>query len=191
MSRKLMAMGWVCALGMAVLLAGCPKKEPEPVPPPPPPVEEPEPPQEVPPPPAPEPVDETPDPLSQDLVTAQEYAVRMGLLGDVYFDFDKFDLKAEARDRLDRNAKFMRDHPEFTFTIEGHCDERGTNEYNLALGDRRASAAQDYLASLGIDVGRLQTRTYGEERPVCTESNEACWQRNRRAHFVITGRTGG
>ena len=70
-------------------------------------------------------------------------------------------------------------------TIEGHCDERGTNEYNLALGERRANAAQSYLVSLGVGQARLRTLSYGEERPVCTESTEGCWQRNRRAHFVI------
>ncbi len=82
----------------------------------------------------------------------------------------------------------MRAHPNFRFLVEGHCDERGTNEYNLALGERRANAATGYLASLGIDGMRMRTVSYGEERPVCTESNESCWQRNRRARFVITGK---
>ena len=73
-------------------------------------------------------------------------------------------------------------------TIEGHADERGTNEYNLALGDKRANAVRDYLTSLGVDAGRLRTLSYGEERPVCTESEESCWSQNRRGHMVITGR---
>jgi peptidoglycan-associated lipoprotein len=82
----------------------------------------------------------------------------------------------------------MRDHGDILFTIEGHCDERGTNEYNIALGQRRASAAKDYIVSLGVEDSRLRTISYGEERPFCTESNEGCWQQNRRAHFVATGR---
>jgi peptidoglycan-associated lipoprotein len=82
----------------------------------------------------------------------------------------------------------MREHPEYTFTVEGHADERGTNDYNLALGQERAASASSYLQSLGVDAGRLRNISYGEERPVCTEQSETCWQRNRRAHFVITGR---
>ncbi len=89
--------------------------------------------------------DRTPDPLSGDLAQVNSYAQSQGLLGDVYFDFDKSDLRAEARERLAKNAEWLAAHPEFTVTLEGHCDERGTNEYNLALGERRASAARDYL----------------------------------------------
>ena len=86
------------------------------------------------------------------------------------------------------NAKWIRENPSYLFTIEGHCDERGTNEYNLALGQRRASGAKDYLVSLGVDGGKLVTISYGEERPFCTDSSEECWAKNRRAHFVATGR---
>ena len=145
--------------------------------------------EEVAPPPAPRPADRTPDPLSEDLVTANEYAVGEGLLGHVYFDFDKYDLRADARERLAKNADFMKAHPEFIFTIEGHCDERGTNEYNIALGDRRAHAAQSYLMSLGISAGRLRLISYGEESPECTVSFESCWARNRRGQFMISGRS--
>jgi peptidoglycan-associated lipoprotein len=136
-----------------------------------------------------EPVDKTPDPLAGDLAKVNDYLSANGLLGDVYFDFDKSDLRDDARARLARNAEWLRGHPEFEVTIEGHCDERGTNEYNLALGERRAAAAKDYLGSLGVAAARLRTLSYGEERPVCSESNESCWSRNRRAHFVVTGRT--
>lgn len=135
------------------------------------------------------PVDQTPDPLSADLEEANRYAAAQGLLGDVYFDFDQYDLRADARDRLSKNAEFLKSHPQFTVTIEGHCDERGTNEYNLALGERRAAAARDYIVSLGVPADRLKTISYGEERPACTESAESCWSQNRRAHFVLTGRT--
>jgi len=143
------------------------------------------------PPPPPEPTiggDQTPNPLSGDLQEAAEYAMRQGLLGDVFFDYDQFDLRQDARDRLAQNAKFLTGHPEFILTIEGHADERGTNDYNLALGDRRAAAAREYLVTLGVAANRLRTVSYGEERPFCSESTESCWQQNRRAHFTITGR---
>ena len=135
-----------------------------------------------------EPVDKTQDPLSGDLAQVNDYVWKNGLLGDVYFEFDKADLIEEARARLARNAEWLRSHPEFEITIEGHCDERGTNEYNLALGERRAAAAKDYLASLGVGATRLRTLSYGEERPQCSDSTESCWARNRRAHFVVTSR---
>jgi len=146
------------------------------------------------PPPPPEPTiggDQTPDPLSGDLQEAAEYAMRQGLLGDIFFDYDQFDLRQDARDRLAQNAKFLTAHPEFILTIEGHADERGTNDYNLALGDKRAAAAREYLVTLGVAANRLRTVSYGEERPFCSESTESCWQQNRRAHFTITGRTNG
>ena len=141
--------------------------------------------------PAPAPVDKTPDPLGGEIEKANNYAYEQGLLGDVYFDFDRFELKSEARERLSKNAEFMKAHPEFMIRIEGHCDERGTAEYNLALGERRANAAKDYLVSLGIPAAKMQTISYGEEQPQCSESGESCWWRNRRDHFVITGRSGG
>jgi len=132
--------------------------------------------------------DAVPSPLDGDLLTANEHAYRTGLLGDVYFDYDDADLRGEARERLAANARFLAEHPEFEVTIEGHCDERGTNDYNLALGERRARSADDYLVSLGLEAGRLSTLSYGEERPLCTGSEEGCWSRNRRAHFVLSGR---
>jgi peptidoglycan-associated lipoprotein len=132
--------------------------------------------------------DQTPDPLAGDLQEASEYAMRQGLLGDVFFDYDQFDLRQDARDRLAQNAKFLTAHPEFVLTIEGHADERGTNDYNLALGEKRANAAKEYLSTLGVGGDRLRTVSYGEERPFCGESTESCWQQNRRAHFTITGR---
>ncbi len=180
------------ALALVVVLpfAGCAKKKAPVTPPEAAPVAAPvvEPP---PPPPPPPPADPIPDPLAADLVEAHAYAYRAGLLGDVFFDFDRAELRPEARERLAKNAEFLRQRPEFTITIEGHCDERGTSEYNLALGERRAQAARAYLASLGISEARLRTASYGEERPVCREQNESCWQQNRRAHFLLTGRVPG
>jgi len=113
---------------------------------------------------------------------------RVAGLQDVYFDYDKSDVRGDARDALTNDANAIRailnDFPTATIVVEGHCDERGSAEYNLGLGDRRASGAQDFLVQLGIPADRLKTISYGKERPVCTESNESCWQRNRRAHFT-------
>ncbi|MEM8960839.1 MAG: peptidoglycan-associated lipoprotein Pal [Acidobacteriota bacterium] len=117
---------------------------------------------------------------------------RQGLIGDVFYAFDRYDLSAESKQRLAKNAEFLNssEGQGVMVTIEGHCDERGTNEYNLALGQRRGQAALDYLASLGVDSSRFKTVSYGEERPFCTQSDEACWAQNRRAAFVITAAPG-
>ena len=104
---------------------------------------------------------------------------------DIYFDFDKSTLTPAAQDNLLRKAEWLRENPDATVTIEGHCDERGTNEYNLALGDRRAESAKAFLGDLGIDPARLTTISYGEERPVDPRHNEEAWAKNRRAHFVV------
>jgi peptidoglycan-associated lipoprotein len=130
----------------------------------------------------------TVNPLDGDLESVNRYVLDQGLIDDVYYDYDRADLRQEGRARLQKNAEFMKQHPAFVFTIEGHCDERGTVEYNIALGQFRASSARDYLQSLGIPAERLKTMSYGKERPVCTQSDEDCWGRNRRAHFVITDR---
>jgi peptidoglycan-associated lipoprotein len=106
---------------------------------------------------------------------------------DVYFDYDKNDIRGDARDVLTRDAEALKSilasFPNASIVVEGHCDERGSAEYNLGLGDRRASAAKDFLVQLGIPEARLKTISYGKERPQCTESDESCWQKNRRAHF--------
>lgn len=103
---------------------------------------------------------------------------------DAYFELDKADIRSDARTALARSAEFMRSYPQLKVVVEGHCDERGSTEYNLALGDRRASAVKQYLVSLGIGADRISTVSYGKEKPACTESNETCWQKNRRGHFV-------
>jgi peptidoglycan-associated lipoprotein len=139
---------------------------------------------------APEPAVAT-DPLSGDLASVNEYLRRQGLLADVYFDYDQAQLTEPTREQLARDAQFLRQSPQLLVTLEGHCDDRGTPEYNLALGERRASTARDYLTSLGVDGGRLHTISYGEERPVCSDATEACRSQNRRAHPVVTGRSGG
>jgi len=111
-----------------------------------------------------------------------------GYLQDAYFDFDKYELRDDARSALATDAEWLKKYPSIQILIEGHCDERGTNEYNLALGERRANAAKDYLVSLGVEAGRVKTVSYGKERPFCKESTEACWAKNRTAHLVITAK---
>lgn len=108
-----------------------------------------------------------------------------GPLKDIYFSFDRYDLEGEARETLKVNADWLKRNAAARIEIEGHTDERGTNEYNLALGAKRAQAAKDYLITLGITTDRLSTISYGEEIPVCREQNESCWRQNRRARFVI------
>jgi peptidoglycan-associated lipoprotein len=103
---------------------------------------------------------------------------------DVFFDYDSYDVTGQYTAVLQQDARFLQQHPNMTFTIEGHCDERGSTEYNLALGDNRALAAKNALVSMGIAATRIKTISYGKEKPFCTESTEACWQQNRRAHFV-------
>ncbi|HEX5758410.1 MAG TPA: peptidoglycan-associated lipoprotein Pal [Thermoanaerobaculia bacterium] len=127
--------------------------------------------------------------LSGDLQAVNEELARRGFSPDIFFNYDEAGLSDEAREKLARNADLLRGQPQFSLTIEGHCDERGTNEYNLALGERRAYAARDYLSSLGVADGRMRTISYGEERPACSESGESCWSQNRRAHMVVTGRS--
>lgn len=107
----------------------------------------------------------------------------------IYFDFDKYTLKPEARSILDAKAAFLKKRTEITFLIEGHCDERGTDEYNLALGQRRADVAKAYLVDLGISPYRIQTVTYGEEQPLDSGHNEAAWRMNRRDQFTVTSDT--
>ena len=104
---------------------------------------------------------------------------------DAFFDFDKSDVRADARDALAKTAEFLRAYPQVKVIIEGHCDERGSTEYNLGLGERRAQAARQFLVSLGIATDRVNTASYGKEKPFCTTHDEECWQTNRRAHFVM------
>jgi len=109
-------------------------------------------------------------------------------LGDVFFDYDQSAVRDDARPILQKNADFLRRWMTTRVSIEGHADARGTAEYNLALGERRASAVRAYLVSLGIAADRLLAVSRGEESPICAEETEACWQRNRRGHFVFTAK---
>jgi len=120
---------------------------------------------------------------------APDFGTRMASeVQDAFFDYDKTDIRSDARDALTRNAAALKailnDFPGASIVIEGHCDERGSAEYNLGLGDRRASSAKEFLTGLGVPADRLKTISYGKERPQCTEQNETCWQKNRRVHFA-------
>ena len=132
------------------------------------------------PPPPPPPAPRTTPTLSPGQVLAQQAQ-------DAFFDYDKSDIRPDARDALTRDAGVLKQifaqDPNFTVVVEGHCDERGSAEYNVALGDRRATAARDLLVQLGVPAVRLKTISYGKERPQCTDATEDCWQRNRRAHL--------
>jgi peptidoglycan-associated lipoprotein len=109
-------------------------------------------------------------------------------LRDIYFDFDKYEIRAGDAKMLDANAAWLKSNPDHLVLIEGHCDERGTNEYNLALGERRAKSTMNYLVAQGVQANRITIISYGEERPVCTEHTEECWAKNRRAHFLVKPR---
>jgi peptidoglycan-associated lipoprotein len=109
-------------------------------------------------------------------------------LKDVFFDFDKYDVRPTDAKILDANASWLKSKPNHLVLIEGHCDERGTNEYNLALGERRAKSTMNYLVSQGVQASRITIISYGEERPTCTQKSEECWAKNRRAHFLVKAR---
>jgi peptidoglycan-associated lipoprotein len=108
---------------------------------------------------------------------------------DAFFDYDKASLRDDARSALTKTADFLRSYPQVAIVIEGHCDERGSTEYNVALGDRRSDSAKDFLLQQGVAADRIQTVSYGKERPFCTQSSESCWQENRRAHFRMASTT--
>ena len=173
--RPVLSSVTLVALILTFLFVGCAKEEP------PPPTVEPPPRPAAPPPPPPSPPPPPPGPsISQQAF--QEFQNQ-----DIYFDFDKYDLRTDARTILDRKASFLNQNSSVRVQIEWHTDERGTVEYNLALGERRANAAKQYLTTAGISAGRLSTISYGEERPLDPGHDEAAWARNRRDHFVITG----
>jgi len=109
-------------------------------------------------------------------------------LKDIFFDFDKYDIRPTDSKILDANASWLKSKPNHLVLIEGHCDERGTNEYNLALGERRAKSTMNYLVSQGVQASRITIISYGEERPTCTQKTEECWAKNRRAHFLVKAR---
>lgn len=162
------------AAASVLALGACKKQAPEELPPPPQDVATPAPT------PAPSPTPQGPAPGTQ-----AHFAQAMQGRDTIYFDTDKFNIDAEDQAALTQQANYLRQYPNVRATIEGHCDERGTREYNLALGERRANAAKNYLVSLGISADRLTTVSYGKERPVALGSNEEAWAKNRRAVTIV------
>lgn len=174
-------------LALAALLAfsmACSKKPPVQTAPVPTPTPTPAPPTQVSVPPEPS----QPPFVPEMKVTDRTLVEISGYLRPAFFDYDKAEIRPDARETLNGDAEFLKKWSTLKVTIEGHCDERGTREYNMALGQRRAASAKEYLVSLGIDASRLLTISYGKERPFCTDHNEECWQKNRRAHFVVTAK---
>ena len=176
-------------LVLVLAVAACGKKAPAVTPPPPVAPAAPAAPPAPPPPPAAPPAAAAPRALSEDelfaRMTPEEVAKNFR---DVFFDLDESSIKDESRAALQANATYMKRWTSIRVTIEGHCDERGTAEYNLGLGDRRAGAAKAYLVELGIPASSITVVSKGKEAPFCTDKNEACWQQNRRGHFVVTAK---
>jgi len=125
-----------------------------------------------------------PPPATQPSMTDEQLFAQN--VKDIYFDYDKSDVRSSEQSSIQADVAFLQQHSSISFTVEGHCDERGSTEYNLALGDNRASAVKNALVGAGIAADRIKTVSYGKEKPFCTESNETCWQQNRRGHFVYS-----
>ena len=181
----------VMALSAALVIAACHKKPPPqaPAPPPPPPAATPAPP--PPPPPPPPPAPPPPRPLTEEELFARKTLEQLNAekpLDDVFFDLDKSDLREDGKSSLQKDADWLKRWTSTQITVEGHCDSRGSAEYNLGLGSRRANAVKDYLVSLGVTANRVTIVSKGKEQPFCHEENESCWQQNRRGHFLITAK---
>lgn len=130
----------------------------------------------------------TEEPLPTDIESLNREVAKRGLLQDAFYAFDESTLSPDAQSALTASANWLKKNTQYNLLIEGHCDERGTEQYNLALGDRRANSAKEYIVALGVDAARLRTVSYGEERPFDTGHDEAAWAKNRRAHLVIVGK---
>jgi peptidoglycan-associated lipoprotein len=181
------------ALTAVVGVSACAKKKPIPPPvaPAPAPAEQPRTTPTPPPPPPPAPPEPAARPLTEDEIFAKATVDELNaqkLLADAYFDLDSQQIRDDAKPVLQKNAAWMKRWPSTKVMVEGHADSRGTAEYNLALGDRRASAVRDYLVNLGVGADRVTLVSKGREAPVCAEEAEACWSQNRRGHFVITAK---
>ena len=174
--RRFLLVGALCAL-LGLTAAACKRPVPPPAPTP------------APPPAAPAPP--PPPPLTEEQIFSQKTVDQLNaerVLTDAYFDYDQATLRDDARAALTRNADWLKRWTSTRITLEGHADSRGTAEYNLALGGRRAAAAKDYLVSLGVSGDRITGVSKGKEQPVCTEETESCWQQNRRGHPIITAK---
>ena len=188
--RRTAGIASIClALGLGA--AACTKKAAAVAPPPPPPATKPATPPAPPAPPAPPPAAPTPRAMTDEEIFARKTATDLNndrVLTHVFFDLDSSAIRDDARAALTGNATYLKRWPSVRFTVEGHCDERGTAEYNLGLGERRAAAVRAYLAELGVTGDRVVIVSKGKESPFCTESNESCWQQNRRGNFVVTAK---
>jgi peptidoglycan-associated lipoprotein len=178
---------------LSVGAAACSKKAPPAVTPapPPPPAAAPAAPPAPPPPPAPAPAPAPPRALTEEEIFARKSVQQLNderPLADVFFDLDESTIRDDGRAPLQKNADWMKRWASIRISIEGHADERGSGEYNLALGDRRANAVKNYLVGLGVGADRVNIVSKGKEAPFCTEKGESCWQQNRRGHFVITAK---
>jgi len=169
-NRSTRLLTWMAVIVVSSMAVGCAKQVQAPPTPPPAPPREPAPAEPTP--------RETPVPPEPRGVTSGDFQ-------PVFYDYDSYTLRGDGRTALDGNARLLREDSDLRVTIEGHCDDRGTIEYNLALGERRAQAAKDYLVNAGISASRLSTISYGEERPFASGSDEEAWSKNRRAHFVV------
>ena len=192
MIRSFRVCATVAMLSMALTAGACGKKKVEtPAPPAAAPAPAPEPTKPAPPPaPAPAPPPAPRTPTEDELFNAMslDELNKKGVLSDAFFALDSIELSAEARGLVQKNSDYLKRWTSTKIMVEGHADSRGTNEYNLALAERRAGAVRDYLVSLGIPADRITVVSKGEEAPFCTEEGEACWQQNRRGHFVFTAK---
>src|SRR5215467_9226174 len=176
--NRLRAVLPIFALAASIALAGCHKKVPQ---------------QAIAPPPPPPPAArvEAPRPPTEEELFARKSLDELNRempLSDAYFDLDKSDIRADAQSALQKDAEWLKKWTSTRINVEGHCDERGSAAYNLALGSRRAQAVKDYLVNLGVPASRIDIVSKGKEAPVCMEHNESCWQMNRRGHFIITAK---
>ena len=188
--RRTAGIASICMV-LGIGAAACAKKAPAPAPPPPPPPAAPAAPPAPPPPPPPPPAAPAPRPLTEDELFAQKSLAQLNSerpLADAYFDLDSSSIRDDGKASLTANATWLKRWANTRINVEGPCDERGTSEYNLGLGERRAAAVKAYLVELGVPVDRVVIVSKGKETPFCTESAEACWQQNRRGHFVITAK---
>jgi peptidoglycan-associated lipoprotein len=189
--KRSFRLGAIAVLSIGLTAGACRKKPPETAPSPQPPAAtqpetRPQPPAPPPPPPPAQPPQPTEDEIFAKMTLEQLNA--KGVLADVLFGLDSTELTPEARGTIQKNADYLKRWTSTKVMVEGHADSRGTNEYNLALGERRADVTRDYLVSLGVPVDRVTIVSKGEEEPACTEENESCWQRNRRGKFLFTAK---
>jgi len=192
MIRRFVCLSVFC-VSVSLAAAACHKTPPPQAPPPapPPPRVTPAPPPSPPPPPPPAPAPPAPRAPTEEEIFGRKSVADLNNehdLGDVFFDLDKSELRDDAKAPLQKDADWLKRWTSVAITVEGYCDSRGSSEYNLALGSRRADAVKSYLSTLGVAASRITVVSKGKESPFCTEENESCWQQNRRGHFIVTAK---